>query len=272
MKDPSPLHSREPIHQLIEVMQRLRSPDGGCPWDLEQTFETIAPYTIEEAYEVLDAIQRNDMADLKDELGDLFLQIVFHSQMAEEAGQFGIQDVATSIVEKMVRRHPHVFASEEERSSGEQKLAWEDVKAQERAQKSPGNKATSALDGVALALPALLRAEKLQKRAARVGFDWKEPDQVFAKLEEEIAEVKEAIQDGDHAHIQEEIGDLIFVCANLARKLDVDPEVALREANKKFEGRFRSMETLATERDQAFPLLDLASQEALWQDVKKKED
>lgn len=270
MSSALPLNNTEPIAQLIEIMQRLRSPINGCPWDLEQTFETIAPYTIEEAYEVLDAIQRNNMNELKEELGDLFLQVVFHSQMAEEAGHFSIQDVAASIVDKLVRRHPHVFASEHSRTSDEQTQAWEDLKALERSEKSDAP-ASSALDGVALALPALLRAEKLQKRAARVGFDWEKPEHIFSKMDEEIAEVKEAISIEDPTHIKEEIGDLLFVCANLARKLNIDPETALREANDKFERRFRSMEGLAANKGQDFSALDLETQESLWQDVKKTE-
>jgi ATP diphosphatase len=252
-------------------MARLRNPDGGCPWDLEQDFHTIAPYTIEEAYEVADAIERGDMGDLREELGDLLFQVAFHSQMASEEGTFDAADVATAINEKMIRRHPHVFDTADNRTSDDQVVAWEVVKAQERASKAKAEKSHSALDGVALSLPALLRAEKLQKRAARTGFDWTEPEHIFDKLEEETEEVKEAIASGDAAAIMDEIGDLLFVAANLARRLNIDPEVALRQANAKFERRFRAMEAMATENGENFSELDLEAQENLWQAVKKTE-
>jgi len=271
MTSPSPLTSREPIDRLIELMKRLRSPDGGCPWDLEQDFTTIAPYTIEEAYEVVDAIERGDMDDLKEELGDLLLQVIFHSQMANEAGHFSIDDVAGVIVDKMVRRHPHVFLDEGNRSSKEQRIAWEEIKASERERKTVTATKTSALEGVALALPALIRAEKLQKRAARVGFDWTQTEQIFAKLDEEIEEVQEAISCKSHEDIEDELGDLMFVCANLARNLKVDPEIALRKANKKFERRFRAMESLASAKGLNFSELNLETQEALWKEVKSSE-
>lgn len=269
--DPSPLESTNPIDMLIEVMERLRNPNDGCPWDQEQTFATIAPYTIEEAYEVADAIERGNMNELKEELGDLFLQIVFHSQIAKEAGLFDVQEVARSIVEKMIRRHPHVFAKSTERSSEEQTRAWEEIKATERKLKSDSETTASAMDGVALALPALLRAEKLQKRAARVGFDWKHPEPIFSKLDEEVHEIKDAISSGTQDDIEEEVGDLLFVCANLARKLKIDPEVALRKANAKFERRFKAMEKMSSERGSVFENLDLPDQEALWVDVKLNE-
>ncbi len=262
------LTSDNPFEKLAAVMRTLRSPNGGCPWDVEQTFDTIAPYTIEEAYEVADAIARQNMADLKEELGDLLFQVVFHSQMADEAGFFDVNDVAEAIVTKMLRRHPHVFTQSDDRNSEAQTLAWEEMKAAERAEKS---ETVSALDGIAIALPALLRAEKLQKRAARVGFDWKETSPIFAKLDEEIAEVKEAIDSKDQNAIEDEIGDLLFVCANLARRLKIDPETALRKANAKFERRFRGMEELAGKRREEFSSLDLERQEALWQDVKALE-
>ena len=272
-------HSASPQHEraarefvrLLDIMARLRNPDGGCPWDLEQDFHTIAPYTIEEAYEVADAIERCDMGDLREELGDLLFQVAFHSQMASEEGTFDAADVATAINEKMIRRHPHVFDTADNRTSDDQVVAWEVVKAQERASKAKAEKSHSALDGVALSLPALLRAEKLQKRAARTGFDWTEPEHIFDKLEEETEEVKEAIASGDSAAIMDEIGDLLFVAANLARRLNVDPEVALRQANAKFERRFRAMEAMATENGQDFSELDLEAQENLWQAVKKTE-
>jgi ATP diphosphatase len=252
-------------------MARLRSPEGGCPWDLEQTFKTIAPYTIEEAYEVADAIERGDMTELREELGDLLFQVAFHSQMAEEEGAFEAADVAAAINEKMVRRHPHVFVASDERSSDDQIVAWEVVKAEERAAKAKERGNASALDGVALSLPALLRAEKLQKRAARTGFDWTEADQIFDKLEEETEEVKEAIASGNADAVMDEIGDLLFVAANLARRLKIDPEAALRQANSKFERRFRAMEALAADRGDDFSQLDLNAQENLWQAIKKTE-
>lgn len=257
--------------RLLDIMSRLRNPEGGCPWDLEQNFKTIAPYTIEEAYEVADAIERGDMADLREELGDLLFQVAFHSQMASEEGAFEAADVAAAINAKMVRRHPHVFETSDNRSADDQTAAWEVMKAEERAAKAKEEKAPSALDGVALSLPALLRAEKLQKRAALTGFDWTEAEHIFDKLEEETAEVKEAIASGDTDAIMDEIGDLLFVAANLARRLDIDPEVALRQANAKFERRFRAMEALAATRGEDFTELDLEAQEALWQAVKKEE-
>jgi ATP diphosphatase len=257
--------------RLLDIMSRLRSPDGGCPWDLEQTFRTIAPYTIEEAYEVADAIEREDMGDLREELGDLLFQVAFHSQMASEEGAFEAADVAAAINEKMIRRHPHVFDAADDRSSDDQVVAWEVMKAAERASKAKSKESHSALDGVALSLPALMRADKLQKRAARTGFDWAEPEPIFDKLDEETQELKEAMASGDAEAILDEMGDLLFVAANLARRLNVDPEIALRQANAKFERRFRAMEALASERGQDFTALDLDAQEALWQDVKKTE-
>ena len=257
--------------RLLDIMARLRNPEGGCPWDLEQNFRTIAPYTIEEAYEVADAIERDNMKDLREELGDLLFQVAFHSQMATETGAFDAADVASAISEKMVRRHPHVFEASDNRSSDEQIAAWEVMKAEERAAKDGGPDKASALDGVALPLPALMRAEKLQKRAARTGFDWTEPEPIFDKLAEETDELKEAMASGDADAIMDEMGDLLFVAANLARRLDVDPEVALRRANAKFERRFRAMEHLAEQRGEDFAALDLDSQEALWQSVKKTE-
>ncbi len=242
------------IAPLERLMARLRDRETGCPWDVEQTFATIAPYTIEEAYEVADAIQHSDMAALKDELGDLLFQVVFHSQMAREAGLFSLNDVIAAICDKMTRRHPHVFG-ENKPSPG-----WDEIKAAERAEKQDSD--PSAMAGVTVALPALSRAEKLQKRAARVGFDWDNVDDVRAKIFEELEEVAEA--DGNAA-VAEEIGDLLFAVANLARHYRVDPENALRAANHKFEGRFRAMEDLA---GGEFPGLSLAEQELLWQRVK----
>lgn len=265
------LEAAEAFRELARIMARLRDPDGGCPWDLEQDFSTIAPYTIEEAYEVADAIERGDMGELRDELGDLLFQVIFHSRMAEEAGAFALADVVAAINDKMIRRHPHLFGEKDVRSAHEQTVAWEVMKAAERARKAAPEAPASALDGVARALPALLRAEKLQKRAARTGFDWTETPPIFDKLEEEVSEVKEAIAGGDPAEIEDEIGDLLFVAANLARRLDVDPEQALRKANAKFERRFRAMEAAAAAEGVDFASLSLDAQEAYWQRVKATE-
>jgi nucleoside triphosphate diphosphatase len=259
-------HALRPIDRLIAIMARLRDPERGCPWDREQDFATIAPYTIEEAYEVADAIERQDMAALQDELGDLLLQVVFHARMAEEAGLFGFDDVAQAIAEKMVRRHPHVFGDADIASVAAQNEAWEAHKAAERAEKG---EAGSVLDGVALALPALLRAAKVSRRAARIGFDWPDAASVIDKIEEEIAELETEIDAGaDHSMVEEELGDLLFAAANLARKLDVEPETALRRATAKFERRFRRVEALAEERGIG---PDLDALEALWAEVKRSD-
>ena len=265
---PLPL-SGDAWRDLVTLMARLRTPGSGCPWDLEQTFETIAPYTIEEAYEVADAIERRDMGELKGELGDLLFQSVFHARMAEEAGHFNIDDVVRGLVDKMVDRHPHVFGSGAIESAEAQVGAWEVMKAAERAKKAKSGP-VSALDGVAVALPALMRAEKLTKRAGRVGFDWPGPEPVLDKLHEEIGELREAIAapKPDQAHVAEELGDMLFVVANLCRKLGVDPEVALRKANSKFVKRFEGMESIARERGLDFGSLSLDQQEALWVEVK----
>ncbi len=255
-----------PIDRLLDIMARLRDPEGGCPWDREQDFATIAPYTIEEAYEVADAIERRDLAALRDELGDLLLQVVFHARIAEEARHFTFDDVARAISDKMVRRHPHVFGDVEIGSVAAQNEAWEAHKAAER-QAAGGHE--SVLDGVALALPALLRAAKISRRAARIGFDWPDAPAVIAKIAEEIAEV-EAEMAGAAAPeaLEEEIGDLLFAAANLARKLAVEPETALRRATAKFERRFHRVEALATERGIGG---DLDALEALWREVKQSE-
>jgi MazG family protein len=265
------LEAAEAFRELARIMARLRDPEAGCPWDLEQDFATIAPYTIEEAYEVADAIERGDMGELRDELGDLLFQVMFHSRMAEEAGAFSLADVVAAINDKMIRRHPHVFGEKDVRSAHEQTVAWEVMKEAERARKAAPEGPASALDGVARALPALLRAEKLQKRAARTGFDWTETPPIFDKLEEEVAEVKAAIAAGDPAEIEDEVGDLLFVAANLARRLDIDPEQALRKANAKFERRFRAMEAAAAAEGVDFASLSLDDQEAYWQRVKAAE-
>ena len=234
-----------PIKHLLEIMTRLRDPDTGCPWDLDQNFVTIAPYTIEEAYEVADAIQREDRPGLLDELGDLLFQIVFYAQIANEEGSFDFDDIARAISDKMIRRHPHVFDSPEDVDPDKQRLSWEILKAAERDVRAAAqNKAASALDGVANALPALMRAEKLQKRAARVGFDWPDIAPVFDKINEEIGEIHAALAvDASSLRISEEVGDLLFSVVNLARHLHVDPEEALREGNRKFDRRFRAIET-----------------------------
>src|SRR5437773_8641410 len=255
-----------PIDRLLAIMARLRDPARGCPWDREQNFATIAPYTNEEAYEVADAIERGDMAALKDELGDLLLQVVFHARMAEEAGRVACDDVAAAIADKMVRRHPHVFGDVEIASVAAQNEAWEAHKAAERDARGG---AQSVVDGVALALPALLRAAKISRRAARIGFDWPDADAVIDKIEEELAEIEDAIDDrAPPAALEEEIGDLLFATANLARKLDIEPETALRRATTKFERRFREVEALAAERGIG---RDLDALEALWQEVKRGE-
>jgi nucleoside triphosphate diphosphatase len=259
-------HAYRPIDRLIGIMARLRDPKRGCPWDREQDFSTIAPYTIEEAYEVGDAIERGDMVALKDELGDLLFQVVFHARMAEEAGLFEFDDVAAAIAEKMVRRHPHVFGDAEIGSVAAQNEAWEAHKARERAAKGG---AGSVLDGIALAFPALLRAGKVSRRAARIGFDWPDARAVIPKLAEEIAEIEAEIDAGcDKARLEDELGDLLFAGANLARKLDIEPETALRRATIKFERRFRVVEARATERGVG---RDLDALEALWQQAKAEE-
>lgn len=251
------------ITPLVEIMAQLRDPQGGCPWDIKQNFTSIAPYTIEEAYEVADAIGRNDMTGLCDELGDLLLQVVYHSRMAEEAGHFALQDVISAICDKMIRRHPHVFGPDGSTSPG-----WEELKASERAKSLSTDMPDtnqSALAGVATALPALLRAEKLQKRAARTGFDWPDIEGVYAKIEEEIGEVKDAATPAEQA---EEIGDLLFAVVNLARHMKVDAEQALRAANKKFEQRFRVMELKCSTQDTDLKSLSLHEMEMLWQQAK----
>ncbi len=259
-----------PLDRLLEIMARLRDPERGCPWDREQDFSTIAPYTIEEAYEVADAIARGDAAALKDELGDLLFQVVFHARMAEEQGLFGFKDVAAAIAEKMERRHPHVFGDVQINSVAAQGRAWEEHKAAERRDRAQAaGAAESVLDGVALALPALLRADKIQKRAARIGFDWPDPGPVFDKLKEEIAELETELQHpAERRALEDEMGDILFAAANLARKLDIDPEAALRRATAKFERRFRRVETLAAEHAVGS---DLDALEALWQQVKREE-
>jgi MazG family protein len=266
---PSPPNSSQ-ITRLLQIMARLREPERGCPWDLEQNFETIAPYTIEEAYEVAEAIRLDDMAALKDELGDLLLQVVFHARMAEEDGHFDFEAVAKTISDKMVRRHPHVFGDKGAEDAAGVRVSWEQIKAEERlARANDQDQPHSVLEGVALSLPALSRAEKLQKRAARVGFDWPKVLQVFDKIDEEIAEIKEEIKDGGaRERLEDEVGDLLFAAANLARHLGVDAEGALRRANGKFELRFRAVEARLGE---DLETASLDEMEAAWQAVKDEE-
>jgi nucleoside triphosphate diphosphatase len=270
------------MRELLDIMARLRAADG-CPWDRQQTFASIAPYTIEEAYEVAAAIEHGDLGHIKEELGDLLFQVVFHAQIASEAGQFNFEAVAAAICDKLVRRHPHVFGEAGPLTPAEQNAAWEEIKAAERG--APATRGEDApvipshLDGVPRALPALMRAVKLSKRAARVGFDWDEASQTADKVAEELAEVRDAAgqhaarqsREGASREIFEEVGDLLFAAANLARKLDVDAEAALRAANAKFERRFRGMEQLAAQRGEIFADLNLDAQERLWQEVKRGE-
>jgi ATP diphosphatase len=255
------------ITRLIEIMAALRDPDTGCPWDQKQTFATIAPYTIEEAYEVADAIARGDLPHLKDELGDLLLQVVYHARMAEEQSAFAFGDVVEAVTSKMIRRHPHVFGTEAERAAGVAPGFWDDAKAAEKKDKAAGG----VLDDVPVTLPALTRAIKLQNKAAKVGFDWPSLAPVFAKLNEEITELEEAIATTDgpnRAAIEEEFGDLLFVVANVARHLKLDPEAALRAANDKFTRRFRYIEAQLAQRGSSPDQSDLAEMDALWDEAK----
>ena len=256
-----------PLDRLLEIMAKLRDPDGGCPWDKEQTFATIAPYTVEEAYEVADAIERGDLKDLKEELGDLLFQVVFHSRMAQEQGAFDFDAVAEAMVDKMVRRHPHVFAGQVYADVAEQIAAWDAIKTAERARKERH----SILDDVPPGLPAMTRAVKLTKRAARVGFDWPSTDEVMAKLREELEELQVEIDAGDLPKARAELGDLLFVVANLARKLDVDPEDALRASNAKFERRFHHIEKVLTERGKTPDQSTLEEMDGLWNEAKALE-
>jgi MazG family protein len=258
----------DPVPRLLAIMARLRDPDSGCPWDLEQTFATIAPYTIEEAYEVAEAIDRGDLGELKEELGDLLLQVVYHARMAEEDGVFTFADVAETICNKMIRRHPHVFGEASHRDAAEQTRAWDKIKAEERAAKASQ---LSILDGVPAALPALMRAEKLTRRAARVGFTWAKPEDVIEKLHEELGELAAETAAGDAAKMREEMGDVLFVCANLARMLEVDPEDALRAANAKFTRRFHAIEQALAARGRTPEESNLAEMDGLWDAAKRAE-
>jgi len=261
------------IDTLLQVMARLRDPEDGCPWDREQTLESIVPHTLEEAYEVADAIARNDMGELRDELGDLLFQVVFYARICEEQGDFGFDDVVQAICDKLIRRHPHVFALEgagaDVADAEAQTTAWEEHKARERRDKH----GDGTLAGVAHALPALSRAAKLTKRAARVGFDWPDLPPVFDKMQEELAELRHEVAQGtiDADRVEDEMGDVLFVASNLARKAGVDPETALRRANAKFERRFAAMEALAAAEGVSLDDLDLERWEALWVRVKQGE-
>lgn len=261
------------IQQLLGIMSRLRDPGHGCPWDLEQSFATIAPYTIEEAYEVADAIEREDLAGLCDELGDLLLQVVFHAQIASERGAFDFADVVAAICAKLVRRHPHVFSDGDAADAATVAANWESIKRQERAASADAD--DSALAGIAAGLPEWLRAAKLQARAARTGFAWSDPVMVLAKLDEEIGEVREELARApladNHARLQDEIGDLLFVSVALASRVGVDPGAALRHANRKFERRFRAMERAAAADGSTLASLSLAQQECYWQHAKRAE-
>jgi ATP diphosphatase len=269
----TPVSPAAAIERLLSIMAKLRDPAGGCPWDLEQSFATIAPHTIEEAYEVADAIERGDMDHLKDELGDLLFQVVFYAQMSREAGGFDFAEIAEAISDKMVKRHPHVFGEARIDTADAQTVAWEDQKEAERqAAAAAAGRRPSALDGVIPGLPALLRAVKLQKRAARVGFDWPDAAQVLDKITEEVSEIKEEIKNGGGPdRLRDEVGDLLFAVVNLARHLDVDPEGALRGANAKFERRFRRIEELLAEAGREAKETPLDELEALWGRAKAEE-
>jgi nucleoside triphosphate diphosphatase len=272
MADGAPDH-RDPFARVLAIMARLRDPQSGCAWDVKQTFETIAPYTLEEAYEVADAIARGDHGALRDELGDLLLQVVFHARMAEEAGHFDFSDVAAGLAEKLVRRHPHVFGDVRFASEAEQHAAWEAEKARERARVTGKDKATPGqLDGVALSLPALLRAVKLQKRAARAGFDWDHWRPVLDKIDEELHELRSELDEGAaRERVEDELGDLLFAITNLARHLDIDPEAALRGTNAKFERRFRYIEQALARQGRSLEDADLAEMDRLWEKAKGRE-
>lgn len=268
-----PFDDLKSTQTLRAIMAALRTPVTGCPWDLEQNFATIAPYTIEEAYEVADAIERGDMSDLRDELGDLLLQVVYHAQMAEEAGTFVYDDVVEAICTKLIRRHPHVFGDAEARTAGVVKGFWERIKAEEQSEKQEKDGAAnvSVLDGVPAALPALMRAVKLQKKAGRVGFDWAEAEPVLDKIEEELAELRQEMASGSKQALEEEMGDLLFAVANLARQLDVEPEAALQAANAKFTRRFKSVEQKLAQAGSTPDQSTLDAMDALWDEVKREE-
>jgi ATP diphosphatase len=268
------------ISRLIEIMAALRDPETGCPWDVEQDFATIVPYTIEEAHEVADAIERGDMDDLRDELGDLLLQVVFHARMAEEKGEFAFPDVVEAITRKMIRRHPHVFGDAEARSAGMAKGMWEKIKAEEKAEKAAARLArgltaqdhgTGFLDGIPHVHPALVRALKLQQKAARVGFDWQEARPILDKIEEEIGELREVMEETDKDRIADEVGDVLFALVNFGRHLGIDAEDALRRTNAKFTRRFHHVESALAAEDRALGEASLDEMEAKWREAKKGE-
>lgn len=261
------------IHRLLEIMRALRDPVSGCPWDVAQSFRSIAPYTLEEAFEVVDAIERGSMAELREELGDLLLQVVFHAQMASEAAAFDFGDVVHAITAKMIRRHPHVFGDAIARSVGAAKGSWERIKSQEKAERraAEAGELPSLLDDIALALPALTRALKLQERAARVGFDWSEAEPIVAKIEEEVAELLEAQAVGDRDRIEGEFGDLLFSVVNLGRHLKIDPEAALRRTSGKFRDRFRFIERALRASGRSLEAASLDEMEDLWREAKRLE-
>ncbi len=268
------------ISRLIEVMAALRTPVTGCPWDLEQDFRSIAPYTIEEAHEVADAIERNDMDDLRDELGDLLLQVVYHARMAEEIGEFAFGDVVEAVTGKMIRRHPHVFGDAGRRSTQQVNAAWDSIKAEEKAERQerrrarglPQEEPKGQLAGIPPSLPALSRALKLQQLAAKVGFDWSEAEPILDKIEEEISELRDAIAHGDMARRADEFGDMLFAVVNLGRHLGVDPEMALSATNAKFKRRFGHIEHELRKAEKSPADATLDEMEALWQDAKRQEE
>ena len=251
------------IQELVDIMSALRDPETGCPWDRQQTMESIIPYTLEEIYELVDALERNNMEDVRDELGDLLFHVIFYSQMASESGSFGFADVIAGVCDKLKRRHPHVFSGQQVDTIEDVKSNWEKIKREERA--------GDYLDNIAKALPAMLRAEKLQKRAAQVGFDWDKPAPVLAKVEEEVSELKQAMdQPQHHARLQDEVGDLFFAAINLARHLDINPETALRKANNKFEQRFRFIQTTLEEEGHDLETASMEKMEELWDQAKRQ--
>jgi ATP diphosphatase len=272
------MQASKDISRLIEIMAALRTPGTGCPWDLEQDFTSIAPYTLEEAYEVADAIERHNMDDLRDELGDLLLQVVFHARMAEELGDFAFGDVVEAITKKMIRRHPHVFGPDAVRGAKLAKGMWDRIKAEEKAERrqarimrglEPEDHGKGFLDGIPPALPALVRALKLQQKAAQVEFDWKEAEPILQKIDEELGELREAVQNGDSNAITDEFGDVLFALVNYGRHLGIDPEAALRQTNEKFRSRFHSVERRLSEAGSSLDAATLEEMEALWQQAKK---
>jgi ATP diphosphatase len=259
------------IEDLLDIMRQLRDPDNGCPWDKQQTFSSLSAYTLEEAYEVAHSIDSGNMEELRDELGDLLFQVVFYARIAEESGHFSFNDIVNAICEKMVRRHPHVFADEQFSSIEQQTESWEALKRQEREAKNKGLTQTSILDGVIQALPAMMRAYKLGKKAALVNFDWTRIEDVVGKVEEEIMELREALQKKNNQHIEQETGDLLFSCVNLARHANIDPEMALRYANNRFESRFRSMEKICHDQGHTLDSLTADELDILWERAKQLE-